>query len=85
MNYYLVSTQLLPFYNTFQLLALLLLLLNNVYYLTYTKSRQCGPKVTKKFSTPNSSKFYAVKFVPLINIEMPTVIGILTFISRLAG
>ena len=43
-------------------------------------NRRTGPGVIKLFS--NSTQLYT-KFIRLINIKMPTIIGILTFISMI--
>ena len=39
-----------------------------------------GPKVIKLFSCLAQLR---LKFIPLINVKMPTIVGILTFISRI--
>ena len=39
-----------------------------------------GPKVIKRFSC---SAQLRLKFILLINVKMPTIVGILTFISRI--
>ena len=41
-----------------------------------------GPEVIKLFSC---STQLSLKFILLINVKMPTVVGILTFISRIIG
>ena len=41
---------------------------------------QSGPEVIKLFSC---STQLSTKFIPLINVKMPTIVGILTFISRI--
>ena len=41
---------------------------------------QPGPEVIKLFS---SSAQLSLKFILLINVKMPTIIGILTFMSRI--
>ena len=41
---------------------------------------QPGPKVTKLFSCITQ---LSTKFILLINVKMPTIVGILTFISRI--
>ena len=38
-----------------------------------------GPEVIKLFSCPTQ---LSMKFFPLINVKMPTIVGILTFLSR---
>ena len=42
--------------------------------------RISGPKVIKLF--PSSAQL-RLKFIPLINVKMPTIVGFLTFISRI--
>ena len=39
-----------------------------------------GPKVIKRFSCSTQLR---LKFVLLINVKMPTIVGILTFMSRI--
>ena len=39
-----------------------------------------GPKVIKLFSCSDKLR---LKFILLINVKMPTIVGILTFISRI--
>ena len=41
--------------------------------------RYSGPEVIKLFSC---STHMSMNFFPLINVNMPTIVGILTFISR---
>ena len=41
-----------------------------------------GPEVIKLFSF---STQLSMKFILLINVKMPTIVGILTFISRING
>ena len=43
-------------------------------------SRRTGPKVIKLFSCWTQM---STKFIPLINVKMPTIVGILTFISMI--
>ena len=42
--------------------------------------KQSGPEVIKKFSVLNSAEH---KFYPANNVKMPTIVGILTFISMI--
>ena len=44
------------------------------------KSANTGPEVIKLFSC---SAQLRLKFILLINVKMPTIVGILTFISRI--
>ena len=48
--------------------------------LTRLPSSQPGPEVIKLFSC---SAELRLKFILLINVKMPTIVGILTFISRI--
>ena len=41
-----------------------------------------GPEVIKLFSCSTQQ---SLKFILLINVKMPTIVGILTFISRING
>ena len=41
-----------------------------------------GPEVINSFSC---STQLSLKFILLINVKMPTIVGILTFISRING
>ena len=47
---------------------------------TATVIRRQGPKVIKLFSCSTQVR---LKFILLINVKMPTIVGILTFISRI--
>ena len=51
------------------------------YFLIYDTEGP-GPEVIKLFSF--STKL-SMKFILLINVKMPTIVGILTFISRING
>ena len=53
------------------------ILIYRVRMLFWNKS---GPKVIKLFSC---STQLSIKFILLINVKMPTIVGILTFISRI--
>ena len=48
--------------------------------ITLSGSRGPGPEVIKLFSC---SAQLRLKFILLINVKMPTIVGILTFISRI--
>ena len=47
-----------------------------------TRNTSPGPEVIKLFSC---STQLSMKFIQLINVKMPTVVGILTFISRISA
>ena len=47
---------------------------------TYTGNKSLGTDVIKLFSC---STQLSMKFILLINVKMPTIVGILTFISRI--
>ena len=50
-----------------------------LWFLKNTEVRKPGPEVIKLFSC---STQLSMKFFLLINVKMPTVVGILTFMSR---
>ena len=50
------------------------------YEKTYLHGPESGPKVIKLFSC---SAQLRLKFILLINVKMPTIVGILTFMSRI--
>ena len=49
------------------------------YHISELKFDKTGPEVIKKIS---SSTQLSMKFFLLINVKMPTIVGILTFMSR---
>ena len=51
---------------------------NTCYHDTYDTSASSGLEVIKK----SCSTQLSMKFFPLINIKMPTIVGILTFMGR---
>ena len=44
---------------------------------------KAGPEVIKLFSCSTESTLLSTKFILLINVKMPTFVGILTFMSRI--
>ena len=56
-----------------------ILKLERLFYL-HQKTKEAGPEVIKLFSC---STQLSMKFILLINVKMPTTVGILTFISRI--
>ena len=48
-------------------------------FIIYCNNGKPGPEVIKLFSC---STQLSTKFFPLINVKMPTTVGILTFMSR---
>ena len=50
-------------------------------YASESKQRVPGPKIIKLFSC---STQLSTKFILLINVKMPTIVGILTFISMIS-